>query len=216
MMSGPNFLRLPGWRGQAMSIPRRGDVMAYAAVFPVGSFTFTAAASGVYKFYLWGGGDGGDGTGGGGASGSYAEKTVRLMLGASLSGTVGRGGGSEGAPGNTTLTLVDGSVVVAPAPSGRTTPVAGSGGDINLTGSIPGGTAGTNGGSGQGTGGGAGGLGDGSTAGGGGGAPANLPMRGGKGGNHSGSQRGRTPGGGGCGYPLREGGDGLVIVVRTA
>lgn len=214
-MVGRTFLGLRGLRGQDMSIPNRGGAVTYAAMFPVGSFTFTAPETGEYKFYLWGGGWAGDGSGGAGASGSYAEKTVRLVRGATLVGMVGRGGGLEGIPGDTTLTLANGATVIAAAPDSQTTPVAATGGDVNLTGSIPGTTAGTNGAAGQGTGGGAGGSGDGSTGGGGGGAPANLPMRGGKGGSHGG-QRGRTPGGGGCGYPLRDGGDGLVIVVRTA
>lgn len=209
--------RLP----QGMEVRKKGSGGAgYAAIIPAGSTSWTAPASGKFKFHLWSAGFGGI-SGQGGCSGSYAEKTKNLIKGQVLPVAVGYGRcpAAGGNSSDTSVTFPDGTVVLANGPTVPTDVVTATGGDVNLgnsqgaatTGGLPGAT-------GLGTGGALGGPGDNSTIGGGGGAPAMLPMIGGR--HIAGEKRGGTPGGGGRGEDgaggATYGGDGLVIVVRAA
>lgn len=174
--------------------------------FPPGSYTFTPAVSGWWKFVLWGGGEGGGAVTGSG-SGAYSEITKFLTASQTVAVVVGKGYDDSSSATSSTATFPDGTVVTAGAASGATGGTA-SGGDVNLNGS-----AGGNGGAGSaglGTGGGAAGTG----SGGGAGAPANLPFRGGAGASTT-IKQGRSPGGGGSINPggdnRNNGGDGSVI-----
>jgi hypothetical protein len=204
-----------GFKGQNMR--GRLPVSVVCANFPPGSYTFTAAKGGKYKFIAWGAGGGagtaGAGTDTGGGSGGYAEITMFLATGQSVAVVVGVGG-LFASGGNTTLTFPNGKVVTCTggaagaASSGGTAGTA-TGGDVNLAGSA--GVTGGTGGSGLGTGGGVGGGG----TGGGAGAPANLPFRGGVG---TSAVSLNTPGpgaGGGATGTGGIGGNGQVLVFQS-
>lgn len=203
---------------QSMSVPnKRALAVGYATVLSPGITSWTAPASGRYKFYGWSGGGGGDGSSNGGASGSYFEVTKYLQRDQAVACAVGRGEWVARDAEETELTFSDGQVVTAGPPSAWNVPGVATGGDVNLNGS-PGGEAVVSGAgaAGLGSGGGAGGLGS-ASVGGGGGAPANLPMRGAPGGQSAGLAGGSPGGGargddGGGGKP--PGGSGLLIVVR--
>jgi hypothetical protein len=138
-----------GFKGQNMR--GRLPVSVVCANFPPGSYTFTAAKGGKYKFIAWGAGGGagtaGAGTDTGGGSGGYAEITMFLATGQSVAVVVGVGG-LFASGGNTTLTFPNGKVVTCTggaagaASSGGTAGTA-TGGDVNLAGSagVTGGTA---------------------------------------------------------------------------
>lgn len=210
-----------GRAAQGMEVRKKSVGGAgFAAVIPAGSTSWKAPSSGKFKFHLWSAGFGGS-SGQGGCSGSYAEKTKNLIKDQVLPVAVGYGRcpGAGGNSSNTSITFPDGTVVLATGPTVPTDVVMATGGDVNLGNSQGAATTGgLSGAAGLGTGGAPGGPGDGSTIGGGGGAPAMLPMIGGR--HVAGEKRGGTPGGGGRGEDgaggATYGGDGLVIVVRTA
>jgi hypothetical protein len=141
------------------------------------SYTFTAPASGRWKFIGWGPGGSGA-VGNPGASGSYFEITKLLPIGATVAVVCGIVGST-----NTSVTFQDGTVATAGRAAGGA-PGTATGGDVNLAGSAPG-VAGL------GTGGGTSGGGPTDGA----GAPANLPYRGGNG--LTGSAVAPAPGAGG-------------------
>jgi len=164
-MSAGQLLR--GLVSQAMRSAKPNRILQQPFVFPPGSFKFTAAKAGYWKFVMWGHGGGADGVGNG--SGAYLEKTKFMALSESALVVVGQFTGSTN---DSTVTFEDGSVLIAGSAGGSTPGVA-MGGDVNLAG-----TAGSAiGGPGQGSGGGAGG----GAGNGGAGAPALLPYRGGNG-----------------------------------
>jgi hypothetical protein len=180
-------------------------------VFPAGSKTWPAPASGHWKFIAWGAGGQDVSGGNGGGSGAYVEITKILMRGQAVSVVVGVGNSTT----DTKLTFPDGTIATAGRASGATGGTATitgnlSNSDVLLNGTTGGAGAG---GAGAGTGGGAAGSGAASGC----GAPANLPFYGGDGsstGVNASASSGRSPGGGASadnGPAGFKGGDGLVL-----
>jgi hypothetical protein len=215
-----DYDRLFGLRGQSMGGPKVTSIEApsYCAS---GTYTFTAPATGYYKFVLWGGGGGGynGGSGAGGSSGAYAEFTRLMTWGERATVVVGVPGPLSTPGGDSSVTFADGKVVTAGGGGGggtSTTVGVASGGDVNINGSAPG-LVGGAGNAGGGTAGGAGGSAIASSFAG-GGAPGNTPYKGGVGGTY----QTIAPGIGGGGYGnsvdgsrSSPGGSGAVLVQCT-
>ena len=177
---------LRGLVGQSLTGRKAVPVLAYAAVYSAGSYTFVAPVSGVFKFIACGSGSGGNGFDRGGSSGAYVEKTRRLAVGEAVGIVVAKAVnlGANSAGNDTIFVFSDGLVVVAgggAAISGTGLGGVASNGDVNINGSASSPSF-TSGNPGSGLGGGPGGGTDGSTISGGSGAPGVAPFFGGAGG----------------------------------
>lgn len=215
--------RIRGFVGQGMNGQRKLPP-TYVASYTQGTFTWTAPATGTFRFVLLGAGASGSSTGPwGGGSGAFYQAERSIAKGRTASIVVGVGGagnngaGTDGAatvvtlPGGEVLTA-GGGVTVASTAGGTAT--ANTPADIVYAGSAggTGAAAGTNGLGGN------GGTGGGSTNGG-GGAPGYGTHRGGDGqGAGSSNPASGGPGGGGTttsGNISTPGGAGLVLIYRV-